>query len=297
MDMKVFEYFVALARTKSYSRAAHELYMTPQGLSSSIRRLESSMGVTLVNTENGQFELTEYGRIFHRYAQTFALDQTSMMNEINDLARRKTGNILVSVTVGLMNSFPRTAIQEFNESSATGAHVMVSRTVFDEACEHSLLERRCDFALMNDPVDHKVFSSLPLFRDNMFLCVPPNSPLAEKGEVSKSDLCGQTIACLTPIEFKNVREYTKLLGCDGTDDTKILPADEMIEVLELAMQNECCAITLRPHIPIFEKEDFVALPITDAFWGFSLAWRADRVLSAADEEFLAAMESHRVMYC
>ncbi|ANE23288.1 hypothetical protein AAY81_09485 [Denitrobacterium detoxificans] len=296
MDMKVFEYFVALARTKSYSRAAHELYITPQGLSSAIKRLESSMGVSLVNPSNGGFELTEYGRIFHRYAQTFVLDQTSMMNEINDLARRKTGNIFVSITVGLMNSFPRNAIQDFNETSTTGAHVMVSRTVFDEACERSLLERRCDFALMNDPVDHKVFSSLPLFRDTMYVCVRPDSPLAQRTELKKCDLAGQTVSCLTPTEFKNVREELRPLE-EGESCCTLLYGDEMIEVLELAMQNDCCAITLRPHIPIFAKEDFVAIPITDAFWGFSLAWRADRVLSPADQEFISAMEAHRVMYC
>lgn len=137
---------------------------------------------------------------------------------------------------------------------------------------------------------------MPLFRDTMYVCVRPDSPLAQRTALRKADLAGQTISCLTPTEFKNVREELRPLE-EGEGGCTLLYGDEMIEVLELAMQNDCCAITLRPHIPIFAKEGFVAVPVTDALWGFSLAWRADRVLSPADQEFISAMEAHRVMYC
>lgn len=44
MDTKVFRYFIELASVKNYSRAAKTLYISPQGLSSSIKRLEGSIG-------------------------------------------------------------------------------------------------------------------------------------------------------------------------------------------------------------------------------------------------------------
>ena len=49
MDIKVCRYFTTLARTKSYARASRELFLTTQGLSTSIKRLEATMGVPLIS--------------------------------------------------------------------------------------------------------------------------------------------------------------------------------------------------------------------------------------------------------
>ncbi len=296
MDVKVFEYVVTLAKTKNYTRAARQLYMTPQGLSSAIKRLEGSLGVPLFDAKDDGVALTDYGRIFHRYAQTFVLDHVAMSNELNDLKRKRSGKILLAVTIGLMNSFPRSFAETFNSQSQTGAHVELSRTVFDVACESDLYDRACDFALMNDPIDHSSFSSLPLFRDTMFLCIPQGSPLREKSCLTRDDLRSLQIACLTPHEFKNVRELEQSLMRSAAGCT-FLHGDEMIEVLELAASHEAHAITLRPHLGIFEREGFVCTPLTDVVWGFSLAWRSDRSLSPQDEEFLAFMKNCQEFHC
>lgn len=68
MDIKVCRYFTTLARTKSYARASRELFLTTQGLSTSIKRLEATMGVPLISNGSGTLELTEYGRIFYQRA-------------------------------------------------------------------------------------------------------------------------------------------------------------------------------------------------------------------------------------
>ena len=70
MDIKVCRYFITLAQTKSYAKAARELYLTTQGLSTSIKRLEATMGVPLISNETGSLELTEYGKIFYHRART-----------------------------------------------------------------------------------------------------------------------------------------------------------------------------------------------------------------------------------
>ena len=67
MDIKVCRYFTTLARTKSYARASRA-FLTTQGLSTSIKRLEATMGVPLISNGSGTLELTEYGRIFYQRA-------------------------------------------------------------------------------------------------------------------------------------------------------------------------------------------------------------------------------------
>ena len=206
MDIKVCRYFTTLARTKSYARASRELFLTTQGLSTSIKRLEATMGVPLISNGSGTLELTEYGRIFYQRACAMQNEYDLMLDEINTLQRRRSGNILFAVSTGLTNSLPHDAIERFNEQSTTGAHVEITRDLVDYDCESNLYEKTCDFALLNDPIDHTMFSSLPILKDRMHLVVKSDCPLAPKAMICASDLNGLTIACVTPGEFKTSKK-------------------------------------------------------------------------------------------
>lgn len=296
MDVKVFRYFVTLVRFKSYTRAARELYMTTQGLQSAIRRLESSIGVSLLNPQIGTIELTEYGIIFYRYAQSILHEHDSMMDEIVNLQNRERGRILLSVSTGLFNVFSRNNLDEFNVSSKTGATVEVMRTMLDYECENALLDKVCDFAFANDPIDHALFSSIPLHRDTMFLWVDATSPLAKHENLHCHDLEGLTITCLASNAFKTSRTIEDFLP-ELVSKCTIVHADEMIEVLELAMKTKSCALTVRTHVKTFEKEGYKGIPILDLDWGFSVAYRSDRILSPQDKEFLKFLKQRAAFFC
>lgn len=296
MDARVYRYYVAVVQYKSYGRAARELYMTPQGLQAAIKRLETSVGVSLLDTRTGSIELTEYGRIFYRHARSLVLEHDIMMDEINSLHKRMTGRVVLSVSTGLFNVFPRDAIDKLNATSKTGVHVEVARTMVDYDCESSLLDKVCDFALVNDPVDHALFSSIPLHKDTMFLWVDERSPLAERQSLSSEDLEGLTVACLTPHEFKTSRAIEGILS-NLSKGCTVMYADEMIEVLELAIKDKVCALTVRTHANAFAREGYRGIPVQDMRWGFSVAYRSDRGLSSQDREFLDFMKQYASFYC
>lgn len=296
MDIRAYQYFVALARAKNYAKAAKELYITPQGLSSSIKRLESSLEVPLFDSGSGSIELTEYGTILYRHARNILREYDEMQEEIRSLYRRKSGRILLSASTGIFNAIPREAIRNFNKTSRTGAHVDISRTVVDYDCETDLIERTCDFALLNDPIDHSVLSSIPLQNDTMFLWVPISSPLVDKNELDVKDLDGLLISCVTSQEFKTSRKNERILREQAPHCT-LLHEDEMISVVEAALRSKGYALLPRIHALAFQREDHVAIPVRNLNWGFSIAYRADRSLSPQDKEFLDFMKGYQRFYC
>lgn len=296
MDIKVYRYFITLARTKNYAKAAKDLYITPQGLSSSIKRLESSLGVPLFDSRSGSIELTEYGAILYRRVQSILREHDEMQEEIRSLYRRKSGRILLSASTGIFNAIPREAVRDFNETSKTGAHVDISRTVVDYDCETSLIERTCDFALLNDPIDHSVLASIPLQKDMMFLWVPADSPLADKDELDVEDLDGLAVSCVTSQEFKTSRKNERILREQAPHCT-LLHEDEMISVVEAALRGKGYALLPRVHALAFKHEDHAAIPVRNLDWGFSIAYRTDRTLSPQDEEFLNYMKGYQRFYC
>ena len=296
MDIKVYRYFITLARTKNYAKAAKDLYITPQGLSSSIKRLESSLGVPLFDSRSGSIELTEYGAILYRRVRSILREHDEMQEEIRSLYRRKSGRILLSASTGIFNVIPREAVRNFNKTSKTGAHVDISRTVVDYDCETSLIERTCDFALLNDPIDHSVLASIPLQKDMMFLWVPADSPLANKDELDVGDLDGLAVSCVTSQEFKTSRKNERILREQAPRCT-LLHEDEMISVVEAALRGRGYALLPRVHALAFKHEDHAAIPVRNLDWGFSIAYRTDRTLSPQDKEFLNYMKGYQRFYC
>lgn len=219
-----------------------------------------------------------------------------MQEEIRSLYRRKSGRILLSASTGIFNVIPREAVRNFNKTSKTGAHVDISRTVVDYDCETSLIERTCDFALLNDPIDHSVLASIPLQKDMMFLWVPADSPLANKDELDMGDLDGLAVSCVTSQEFKTSRKNEGILREQAPRCT-LLHEDEMISVVEEALRGGGYAPLPRVHALAFKHEDHAAIPVRNLDWGFSIAYRTDRPLSPQDKEFLNYMKGYQRFYC
>lgn len=295
MDTKCFSYVDSLARTRSYSRSARELYITPQGLSSAIKRLEHSMGVRLFRAIEGEVLLTEYGELFLKYAQMYLQEHSNMVQEIEALRRAKSGDMRVAVSTGLFNVIPRDIAERFAEYSRNGAHISAVRSVVDNDCESGLAHGAWDFALLNTPVDLSSFAAEPLHKDYLFLWVPLSHSLAGRDSVMLEELAEQQVVVLTPDEYITTKGYVDRLRDEL--DCKVHFADEMIGVLELAMELDAFAISPRTHAVAFANEGHSAIPIRDVVWGFSLCWRLDKELSDHEREFVAFMRGYSKFYC
>lgn len=290
MDTRVFAYVAKLADTGSYARAARELFITKQGLASAIERLERSLNVPLFEADHKGVRLTEYGEVFCAFSRAFLDRQKAMSEEIELLRRREERSVTLAASTGLFNVITREDICAFDEENAFGASVEILRAVLGGDCEAMLLEKACDFALLNDPIQNERIASVPLHRDSMFFWVDAAHALAQRKTARLADAAGCEVACLSPDEYVSLAPVVERLRTEAPD-CRIFYADQMIEVLERALERRALAITVRSHVGSFPHEGFVGVPIEDASWGFSIAYRCDRSLSLWDEAFLAHLSS------
>ncbi|HQJ36305.1 MAG TPA: selenium metabolism-associated LysR family transcriptional regulator [Bacillota bacterium] len=68
MEFNQVKIFVAVARKKSFSRAADMLFISQPAVTSNVQKLEGELGVTLINRKTKNISLTEGGKLFYRYA-------------------------------------------------------------------------------------------------------------------------------------------------------------------------------------------------------------------------------------
>lgn len=68
MEMRQLRYFCALARYRSFTRAAESLHIAQPPLSRQVQMLEEEIGVQLVHRGTRPVQLTDAGRLFHEQA-------------------------------------------------------------------------------------------------------------------------------------------------------------------------------------------------------------------------------------
>jgi DNA-binding transcriptional LysR family regulator len=69
VDTRDIRCFLTVCRTRSFNSAAAEMYMSPQGLSNTIRRLEKELDARLFDRHSNGVTLTQCGSVFMPYAQ------------------------------------------------------------------------------------------------------------------------------------------------------------------------------------------------------------------------------------
>lgn len=98
MNIQSLKSFIAIAETKSMSRAAELLFVTQPALSQQIKQLETHFSVQLLERTNRGIKLTEAGKILYEHArQIVALYQT-LEKEMEGFRASITGSLTVGAS-------------------------------------------------------------------------------------------------------------------------------------------------------------------------------------------------------
>lgn len=86
-------YFLSVARHRSFTKAAAELFVVQPALSQQIKRLEQELGVQLIDRRGGQVTLTLAGTTFRRRAEAILADVNIALAEMRGFSEAATGRV------------------------------------------------------------------------------------------------------------------------------------------------------------------------------------------------------------
>ena len=190
MELRVLQYFLAVAREQSIIRAAESLHLSQPTLSTQIKNMEKELGKQLlIRGSNGsrKVTLTEEGMILRKRAE-----------EILDLVKKAENEIVLSdkilvgdVYIGAgetdgIRLLARTAGILRREHPGIHYHISSGNSKYvTENLDKGLL----DFGLIFGNPDLKKYNSLPLpFKDVWGVLMPAGDLLEEKESISPEDL-------------------------------------------------------------------------------------------------------------
>jgi DNA-binding transcriptional LysR family regulator len=214
MELRVLEYFLAVAREENMTAAAQVLHVSQPTLSRQMMDLEQELGKTLFVRTNRQTMLTEDGMLFRKRAEEivslverteyeFKTDSTDITGELHiGAAETDVMRVLAEVMTELHQRYP---LIKYNIYSANADDVT-------EKLERGLL----DFGLMIEPVNKTKYEYIRLPQYNvMGILMRKDSPLAQKEVITPADLQGVPLLASSRRQNNFLPEFAAWLGTDA----------------------------------------------------------------------------------
>ncbi len=179
MNLLHLRYFVELAATQHYTRAAEALCITQPTLSHAIRQLESELGLPLFEKQGRNVRLTHNGEQFLEYARKALCTIDEGVDLMQSIGRGE-GIIRLGLLRTLGVDFVPSLTAEFLRLQPGKNIRFTFHTGVTGELLSGLADRQYDLVFASRPSDEWGFSSIPVNKQDLVLIVPKGHPLASR---------------------------------------------------------------------------------------------------------------------
>ena len=291
MELRVLQYFLAVAREQNISAAAQSLHLTQPTLSRQLMELEKELGKQLMVRGSRKITLTEDGMRLRRRAEEILelVDRTE--KEVMQSDDTVSGDIYIGTgeTDGV-RQIVRAANQLQGSHPGIRFHI-VSGDAMD-VCER-LDKGLLDFGILLGDMDKTKYSCMELpMKDTWGVLMRRDSPLAQRETVSPRDLWDKPLILSRqvdnksglyrwlrkePSELHTVATYNLIYNASLMVDEGMGYAFTLDKLVNTAGSNLC----FRPLKPKMEL-------------GMYLVWKKSQLFSRAAELFLEQLQAQLV---
>lgn len=281
MELRVLNYFLAVAREENFTKAARQLHVTQPTLSRQIADLEKELGVKLFVRSNHNIILTEDGMILKQRAQEIISLAEKTKKEFLNRDEVLAGTVSIGSGEFRSTEYLAKIIALFRRKCPDVRYEIYSGNANNirDYIERGIL----DIGLMSEPIDIRKydFVNMPV-REQWGIFVPSDSPFSARESVEPKDLDGMSIVTATG-DFNQSR-IGKWLGKykERVEITAMsnLPYNEAV----LAKENIGIMLSINLNCT-YEDLHFVPLsPVLEV--STALAWKKDQMFSAATTAFI-----------
>jgi DNA-binding transcriptional LysR family regulator len=176
MDVRHLRTLHEVAERGSFSAAAEALGISQPAVSQQMAALERDVGQTLIDRRGRRTQLTERGRVVHRYAQRMLALADEFHRELAGADGPLQGSLVVGSSTGLGEHVLPLLLGGFRADHprvAVSLQIEVTSTVIDR-----VLARELELGVVGAVRPHRALVYEPFLRDRVILAVPPGHRFA-----------------------------------------------------------------------------------------------------------------------
>jgi DNA-binding transcriptional LysR family regulator len=184
-------YLLQVVDTGHFGRAAASLYITPSALTQQIRKLESQLGVVLLEREGHPILPTRAGSAYVAEARAAIEAMDRAHARISAIGRDQTSTLRVGFVVNLFGPLSQLILDGF----AAAAPEAVLELVELPMCEQveAVMTGAADVSIARGPVRHPAATVLPVLSEPRTILMRPSHRLADRESLVLADLRDEVI--------------------------------------------------------------------------------------------------------
>lgn len=154
LNLNHLKYFYQVAQEGTVTKAAEQLFVTPQTVSSQLALLEESLGYALFDRIGKRLKLNKEGRLVLSYTEDIFKSCRELFAELRDLEHQHT----IVVSIGILDSIPKilgSQVLEHVYKAFDNVRIVTHETDFEQLLA-DLAVNKLDMILSDRPVPPNV---------------------------------------------------------------------------------------------------------------------------------------------
>lgn len=303
MNLRQLEYFICVAETLNFTKAAQKCFISQTAMTLQIRSLEEKVGVPLFLRDKHHVELTPAGRVYLAEAKTIL----TKADEAAKLARTAAQGLTGSITIGFIRGYEQSLFSEtlrgFHEAFP---NISIGLLRDNMSALYGLLEDgKCDVAFNLSPY----FQTYPSLSQRFLKAYPlmavlyPEHPFALRSHLTYRELANEDFIIMQPKGRPN-DETEEVMLCynRGGFVPKIAYREKEVQTL-LLMVSAAMGVAVLPEYTVRyfgHTKNLKIVPLvkddrSPETLDFSISWRAGDDQNPAVDELLKWSELRGVI--
>ncbi|HHX69224.1 MAG: LysR family transcriptional regulator [Miniphocaeibacter sp.] len=190
MNTDQLEYFLAIVKYKSFTKAANEMFISQSSLSKKIKALENELGIELLNRGKSIIELTHAGKEVYDFAQSF-FKEYNKLNKSLDQYRAVSETYIRFASIPILSYYGTSSLlAKFSSENLDKKIYFNIIEMNQEYVMQALNNDEVDIALVRDNFNLVLsnYNFINYYEDEFLLVCNKNHELAHKKTLSYEEI-------------------------------------------------------------------------------------------------------------
>jgi LysR family hydrogen peroxide-inducible transcriptional activator len=186
MEFHQLRYFLAVARTRNFSRAAEQCHVAQPSLSQQIMKLEAELEERLFERTKRDVSLTPAGELLRAHAERVLEEVELARDGIREVRGLVRGRVVLGALPTVAPYFLPERLRTF-----TARHPGIEVVVHEDTTSmlaQAVLAKEIDLALLSLPVERAGLAAEELFDEKLLVALPAKHRLARRRQLTLDDL-------------------------------------------------------------------------------------------------------------
>ncbi|WP_088186908.1 LysR family transcriptional regulator [Desulfosporosinus sp. FKA] len=289
MDIRHLEYFIEVARQKSFSKAAQVCHVSQSAISKMIKDLETELSTSLFNRNSKYVQLTDTGIIFLEQAQQVVVMFHNLTTDFENKIKMAKGKIAIGLLPITSSTIFAELLGEFKQKYPL---IDISLSEYgSKKVALAIKDGTLDAGVVCIVPDHHYYDSISISKDPLYVIVSSQNPISQLPSIELSALANEFFVLYSK-DFSLHDEIINQCRNVGFSPNIIFETSQLELMTQMVAANLGIAFLPSAVCSELDPNRIVSVQLTEPqiIHSMSIIWKRGRSLSHAANLWLKFAE-------